>query len=49
MIQLKNCWMDFDEIWYGHYATGGYPKIVLFNFLDSVIPTWWMHEFVRWE
>jgi hypothetical protein len=18
--------MDFDEIWYGYYATGGYPK-----------------------
>jgi hypothetical protein len=37
------------ETWYGHYATGGYPKISLFNFLYSVIPTWWMHELVRWE
>jgi hypothetical protein len=36
--------MDFDEIWYGHYAIGGYPKIVHSNFLQLVIPTWQMHE-----
>jgi hypothetical protein len=34
MIQLENRWMDLDEIWYGHYAIGDYPKIVLFNFLQ---------------
>jgi hypothetical protein len=32
--------MDLDEIWYGCYATGDYPKIVLLNFLQPVIPTW---------
>jgi hypothetical protein len=40
MIQIGNCWMDLDEIWYGHYAMGVYPKIVFFNFLQHVIPTW---------
>jgi hypothetical protein len=34
MIQLDNRWTDVDEIWYGRYATGDYPKIVLFNFLQ---------------
>jgi hypothetical protein len=29
MIQLENHWMDLDEIWYGHYAIGVYPEIVL--------------------
>jgi hypothetical protein len=36
MIQLENRWMDLEEIWYGHYAIGDYPKIVLYNFLQSV-------------
>jgi hypothetical protein len=31
MFQLDSRWMDFDEISYGHYATGGYPNPVLFN------------------
>jgi hypothetical protein len=39
MIQLENLHKDFDEYWYGYYATGGYPKLILFNFLQSVIPT----------
>jgi hypothetical protein len=33
MIQLENRWTDLDEIWYGPYAIGEYPKIALFNFL----------------
>jgi hypothetical protein len=40
MIQLENRLTDLDEIWYERYAIGEYPKIVLFNFLQSVIPTW---------
>lgn len=28
---------DFDEIWFG---LAGYPKIVLSNFIQSVLPTW---------
>jgi hypothetical protein len=35
MIQLKNRWTDEDETWYGRYAIGDYPKIVLFNSLQS--------------
>jgi hypothetical protein len=41
--------MDFDEIWYGCYATGGYPKNIPINFLQLVIPTWQMDALVRWE
>jgi hypothetical protein len=26
MIQLENCWMDLDEIWYGSYTIGDYPS-----------------------
>jgi hypothetical protein len=32
MIQLKNCWTDLDEIWYGHSAIGVYPEITPFKF-----------------
>jgi hypothetical protein len=34
MIQLENSWTDLDEIWYGRYAIGDYPKIILFNFIQ---------------
>jgi hypothetical protein len=40
MIQLKNCWTDLDRIWYGRCAILVYPKIVIFDFLQSVIPRW---------
>jgi hypothetical protein len=33
-----------DEIWYGHYAIGVYPKIVHSDFLQSVIPILQMNE-----
>jgi hypothetical protein len=34
-IQLEKWKMHFhDEIWYECYATGGRPKIILFNFLE---------------
>jgi hypothetical protein len=29
-IKLENRWTDLDEIWYGRYATGNYPKTVQF-------------------
>jgi hypothetical protein len=32
LIQIQNGWTDLDEIWYGRYAFGVYPKIVLFIF-----------------
>jgi hypothetical protein len=47
MIQLENRWTDLDEIWYGRYATEDYPKIILFNYLQLVIPTWRTNQFVR--
>jgi hypothetical protein len=37
MIKLKNRLTDSDEISYELYATGVYPKIVHFNFLQSVV------------
>jgi hypothetical protein len=49
MIQLKDRWTDLDEIWYGRYAIGDYPKIVLYNFLQSVMPAWPANELVRWD
>jgi hypothetical protein len=32
-------WTDLDEILYLRYVTGGYPAVVVFNFLHSIIPT----------
>jgi hypothetical protein len=40
MIQLKNHWTELDGIRYRRYAIGDYHKIVLYNFQQSVIPTW---------
>jgi hypothetical protein len=45
----RDRWTDLDEIWYGHYATADYPKFILFNFLQLVIPTWQMIKLVRWD
>jgi hypothetical protein len=47
-IKIENRWTDLDEIWYGCYAIGKYPKIVLYDFLQSVIPTWRANKLVRW-
>jgi hypothetical protein len=49
MIQLENCWTDLDEIWYGCYTIGDYPKIVFYNFLQLVILTWQAKKLVRWD
>jgi hypothetical protein len=49
MIQFENRWTGFDEILYGRFAIGVYPKLVRFDFLQSIIPTWRTHELVRWE
>jgi hypothetical protein len=45
MIQLKKCWIDSDDILYGYYTIGGYNKLILFNFLQSLITTWQMYEY----
>jgi hypothetical protein len=37
MIQLENRFTDSDKIWCGHYAIGDCCKIVLFNFLQSMM------------
>jgi hypothetical protein len=33
VIPFKTCWMDLDEILYGHCAIREYPKIVLLCFI----------------
>lgn len=33
LFQLQNHWMYFNKIWNGQYATGGYSKLTIFNFL----------------
>jgi hypothetical protein len=48
MKEFKNCWTDLDEIWYGYYATAVYPKITLFNFLQTVTPTQQTNKLLRW-
>lgn len=35
------CFLQHDEIWYGHYVTEGYSKLILFNFLQLVVPAWY--------
>jgi hypothetical protein len=39
MIQLKNRWTDLDGIWFGRYVIEDYPERMLYNFLQTVIPT----------
>jgi hypothetical protein len=48
MIQLENRWTYLDEIWFGPHVIGDYLKIVLLNFLQSVIPPWRTSKLVRW-
>lgn len=40
MIQLMNHWSDLDEISHECYPIWDFPKIVLFNYLQSAAPTW---------
>jgi hypothetical protein len=49
MIQFENHWTDLDELWYGRYVIGDYPKIVHYNFLQSVIPIWRAKKLERWN
>jgi hypothetical protein len=39
---------DDDDGGGGGYGTGVYNNIVIFNFLQSVMPTWSTNELVRW-
>jgi hypothetical protein len=41
-VDFENGWTDFREIWYGRYAIEGFPKLVHFHFLQSLMPTWRM-------
>jgi hypothetical protein len=34
MIQPENRWADLDEIWYGRYTIGVYPKIVCYKLVQ---------------
>jgi hypothetical protein len=49
MQYLENGWIDFHEIWYGHYAVGDYSKFKIFNLIQSVIPMCWMLKLMRWD
>jgi hypothetical protein len=49
VITLEYGWTDFHEIWCRSYAIEDRSKLVLFNFLHSVIPTWRMLKVLRWE
>jgi hypothetical protein len=44
VIQLENHRTEVHEIWYGSYAIVVYPRIVLFNLLQSIISTWQTNE-----
>jgi hypothetical protein len=48
MIELKNCWMDFKEVGMDIMPLEATLKSY-FSFSSSVIPTRWMHKFVRGE
>jgi hypothetical protein len=48
MIQLENCRAVLDKIWYERYAIVIYSKIIILNFLQSVIPTRRTNDRVRW-
>jgi uncharacterized membrane protein len=37
MFQLQNSWTYFDKILYEHYAIGSQAKLIIFEFLQSVI------------
>jgi hypothetical protein len=42
-LKLLNWGTEFHETWYEFCAIGTHPNTVLFNFVKSVITTWWMH------
>lgn len=46
---LENHWTHFDDILCGSYAFGGYPTLLVCNFLQLVIQAWLVLELVRWE
>jgi hypothetical protein len=46
VCQLETRLMDFSEIWYGHYAFGGHLKLLLADFIKSVI-MWWTSKLSR--
>lgn len=54
-LPLPDNWMNqvtnFHEIWYDHHPTWSQSTFVLFNFLTSIIPTWWLCELpnVEWH
>jgi hypothetical protein len=40
---------SWNLLWLFCYALRGYSKIILFNFLQLLIPSWWMHKVIRWD
>jgi hypothetical protein len=49
MFPLENHRTHFDDILCGNYAFGGYPTLLVCNFLQLVIQAWLVLELVRWE
>jgi hypothetical protein len=49
VIQIENRWSDLYGIWCAWYATTYVSKIVISNFLQSVISTWRTNKLVRWD
>jgi hypothetical protein len=39
----------FDEMWFGHYVTGGSTSLIFFNFIQCVIRIRWTDELVKWK
>jgi hypothetical protein len=37
------------QVWYGLHAITGYPKLIIFNFLQVVISTWRINKCVWWD
>jgi hypothetical protein len=47
-VCLLNHFTDFYETLCKHYTIKGYLTALLFNSLQAVITTCWMHKFVAW-
>jgi hypothetical protein len=42
-------WNDFHKIWYWCYIIRDCSKLIIYNFMHLVIPTWRMLQVMRWE
>jgi hypothetical protein len=47
LIHEEDGWMDFDEILYERYATGGHPQTIRIHFLQTAITKRRKQELVK--